>query len=73
MSDPIYRTETTHIDEVTRTATSSIQWFLENRFIAGTHPITHNNKLTVFICGKEGFADIAKEIKHAQHSIDIIC
>lgn len=73
MSDPIYRTETTHIDEVTRKATSTVQWFLENRFVAGTHPITHNNKLTVFICGQDGFADIAQEIKRAQHSIDIIC
>jgi phosphatidylserine/phosphatidylglycerophosphate/cardiolipin synthase-like enzyme len=73
MSDPRKRIEKTHIDEVTRTATSSVQWFLEKRNIAGTHPITHNNALSVFTCGEESFADIAAEIKKAKASIDIIC
>ena len=69
------RIETTHIDEVGRTATSSLQWLLENRNLKGkaTHPITHNNKLTLFICGQEGFADIAAEIARAKHSIDLCC
>lgn len=69
------RIETTHIDEVGRTATSSLQWLLENRNLKGkaTHPITHNNKLTLFICGQEGFADIAGEIAKAKHSIDLCC
>jgi len=38
-----------------------------------THPITHNNKLTLFICGEEGFADIAEQIKQAKESIDLCC
>ena len=69
------RIETTHIDEVGRTATSSLQWLLENRNLKGkaTHPITHNNKLTLFICGQEGFADIAAEIAKAKKSIDLCC
>ena len=69
------RIETTHIDEVGRTATSSLQWLLENRNLKGkaSHPITHNNKLTLFICGQEGFADIAGEIARAEKSIDLCC
>lgn len=69
------RIETTHIDEVGRTATSSLQWLLENRNLKGkaSHPITHNNKLTLFICGQEGFSDIAGEISKAKHSIDLCC
>lgn len=71
MADPIKRVETTHINEVTRTATGTSQWFLENR--SQTHPISHNNKLDVFICGEEGFAAIAKDIKEAKGSIDLVC
>src|SRR5450830_1604155 len=69
------RIETTHINEVGRSATSSLQWLLENRNLKGkaTHPITHNNKLTLFICGQEGFADIAGEIARAEKSIDLCC
>ena len=69
------RIETTHIDELGRTAASSLQWLLENRNLKGkaTHPITHNNKLTLFICGQEGFADIAGEIAKAKKSIDLCC
>ena len=69
------RIETTHIDEVGRTATSSLQWLLENRNLKGkaSHPITHNNKLTLFICGQEAFADIAGEIAKAKHSVDLCC
>lgn len=70
-TDPIRRVETTHIDELARNATSTPQWFAENRH--ATHPISHNNRLKVFICGEEGFADIATEIDKARDSIDIIC
>lgn len=73
MRDDFKRTETTHIDEVSRTATSTVQWLLERAFMAGTHPITHNNKLTVFICGEDSFADIAQHIQSARESIDICC
>ena len=70
-NDPIRRLETTHIDEMARTATSTTQWFAENRH--ATHPITHNNRLKVFICGEEGFGDIATQIASAKESIDLIC
>ena len=75
MTDPIKRKETTHIDEVARTATSTVQWFAEMRNKRGnaSHPITHNNRLTMFICGEEGFADIARQIRLAEKSIDICC
>lgn len=75
MPESTKRTETTHIDEVGRTAASSVQWLLENRNLKGkaSHPISHNNKLTLFICGQEGFADIAGEIAKAKKSIDLCC
>ncbi|MES2742298.1 MAG: phospholipase D-like domain-containing protein [Pseudomonadota bacterium] len=75
MSDPIKRIETTHIDEVSRTARGTTQWFAENRNLQGraTHPITHNNRLALFICGEEGFADIAAQIALARESIDLCC
>ena len=71
MPDPIKRTEKVHIDELSCKATSTVQWFLENR--SATHPVTHNNELEVFICGQNAFADIAEKIKAAKHSIDICC
>jgi len=71
MPDPIKRTEKVHIDELSCKATSTAQWFLENR--SATHPVTHNNELEVFICGETAFADIAQKIKAAKHSIDICC
>lgn len=75
MPESTSRIETTHIDEVSRTAASSLQWLLENRNLKdkASHPITHNNKLTLFICGQEGFADIAGEIARAEKSIDLCC
>lgn len=75
MPESTKRIETTHIDEVGRTAASSLQWLLENRNLKGnaSHPITHNNKLTLFICGQEAFADIAGEIGRAEKSIDLCC
>lgn len=71
MSDPIKRTEKVHIDELSCKATSTVQWFLENR--STTHPVTHNNELEVFICGENAFRDMAEKIKAAKHSIDICC
>lgn len=73
MPDDFKRAEQTHIDEVARTATSTVQWFLEKANTAGTHPITHNNKLALFMGGEEGFADIARHIKAAKESIDLCC
>jgi hypothetical protein len=42
MPDPIKRTEKVHIDERDRKATSTVQWFLENR--SRTHPINHDRE-----------------------------
>lgn len=69
------RTEQVHIDEVSCKATSTIQWFAEEKNKKGnaSHPITHNNKLSVHICGKDGFAAIAKDIAEAKESIELIC
>jgi phosphatidylserine/phosphatidylglycerophosphate/cardiolipin synthase-like enzyme len=74
-SENYLRTETVHIDEASCNATSTIQWFAENKNKKGsaTHPITHNNKLSLHICGKEGFAAIAKDIQEAKGSIDLVC
>ena len=71
MPDPTKRTEKVHIDELSCKATSTVQWFLENR--STTHPVTHNNELEVFVCGEKAFADIAEKITEAKHSIDICC
>jgi hypothetical protein len=71
----INRVETTYVDTTTGSARCTAQWLLENRNLKGktSHPITHSNKLTMFICGEEGFRDIANEIRNAQCSIDICC
>ncbi|MBY0239633.1 MAG: phospholipase [Burkholderiaceae bacterium] len=75
MAKEYTRKETTHIDEVKRTAACSVQWLpeLRNAKVNASHPITHNNRLTMFICGEQGFADIAAHIRAAQESIDLIC
>jgi phosphatidylserine/phosphatidylglycerophosphate/cardiolipin synthase-like enzyme len=75
MTDPIRRTETTYVDEKTGTARCTVQWLQENlnRHGAVTHPISHNNQLTFFICGEAGFKDIAEQIAAAVDTIDIIC
>lgn len=74
-SEKYLRAEEVHIDEVSCKATSTIQWFAEDKNKKGnaTHPITHNNKLSVHICGKEGFAAIARDIAAAKESIDLVC
>jgi len=74
-SEKYLRTEQVHIDEVACRATSTIQWFVEDKNKKGsaTHPITHNNKLSVLICGKDGFAAIASDIAAAKESIDLVC
>ncbi|MES2323059.1 MAG: phospholipase D-like domain-containing protein [Pseudomonadota bacterium] len=74
-SEPYLRTEQVYIDEISCKATSTIQWFAEKKNKKGnvTHPITHNNKLTVHLCGKDSFAAIAKDIAEAKDSIDLVC
>ena len=71
MAELFKRTETININEEKRRSGSSSQWLLENQ--RATHPICDNSHLQVFICGEEGFGDIAKEIEAAKESIDICC
>lgn len=75
MSNAMKHTEKIHIDEVSRKAKGTLQWFLDKRNEpnGATHPITHNNQLTVFICGEKGFASIAADIEKAESSIDLCC
>jgi phosphatidylserine/phosphatidylglycerophosphate/cardiolipin synthase-like enzyme len=75
MSDHMKHTEKVYIDEVTRKAKGTLQWFLDKRNEpnGATHPITHNNQLEVFICGEKGFASIAADIEKAESSIDLCC
>lgn len=73
MSNHMKHAEKFHIDEVTRTAKGTVQWFLDKRNKPDDHPITHNNRLKLFICGEEGFASIAADIENAKESIDLCC
>lgn len=75
MSNKMKHDETVHINEVTRTAKGTVQWFLdkENSRDGAGHPITHNNQLQLFICGEEGFRSIAADIQKAKKTIDLCC
>lgn len=73
MSNHMKHAEKFHIDEVTRTAKGTVQWFLDKRNKPEDHPITHNNQLKLFICGEDGFASIAADIENAKESIDLCC
>lgn len=59
------------IDEQARTAKSSAQWLLENR--TDIAPITYEDHLDFFVCGEEGFNQIAADLKAAKQSVEIIC
>ncbi len=58
------------IDEVSRKASGSAQWFLEG---GGYPPITRGNALEFMICGEEGFGSIANDLRAAQSTVDIVC
>ncbi|MEO7494012.1 MAG: phospholipase, partial [Massilia sp.] len=73
MTNEMKRSETLQVDEKQLISTASLQWLLEKKHMAGTHPICNNSRLTMLICGKDGFADIAAEIGRAQKTIDICC
>jgi phosphatidylserine/phosphatidylglycerophosphate/cardiolipin synthase-like enzyme len=75
MSNTMKHEETVHVNEIARTAKGTVQWFLdkENTGDAASHSITHNNRLTLFINGEEGFASIAADIQQAKKSIDLCC
>ncbi|MGN6317469.1 phospholipase D-like domain-containing protein [Trinickia sp.] len=68
------------IDEAGRNAQGTVQWFVENRpakdgrpAIKDAPPIYAGNRLAFMICGEEGFAAIARDIRAAKSSVDIIC
>ncbi|MDN7179283.1 phospholipase D-like domain-containing protein [Caballeronia sp. SEWSISQ10-4 2] len=58
------------IDEQSRMAKGSVQWLLEKR---EKIPITKGNTLSFMICGEDGFKSIAKDLREAKASADIIC
>lgn len=59
------------IDEQAREAKSSAQWMLEDE--TKIAPITYENHLDFLVCGEEGFANIANDLKLAQGSIFLCC
>lgn len=66
------------IDEQTRQAKSALQFLVEHRDIKerqgdGTSPITRGNTLSFMICGEDGFKQIAKDLREAKQSADIVC
>lgn len=75
MSNHMKHTEKVHINEETRVAKGTIQWFLtkDGELRRAPPPITHNNKLEVFMCGEAAFADIAEKIAKAEKSIEMCC
>ncbi|MEQ5844344.1 MULTISPECIES: phospholipase D-like domain-containing protein [Paraburkholderia] len=60
------------IDEQARTADSSAQWFLETEKDPDLKP-TSGNDLQFFVCGEEGFRQIATDIMSAQSTVDLVC
>jgi|GEM_PF-467002 len=60
------------LSDVSRRTTGSLQWHLENNEDEKT-PVFHYNNLSVYICGEDGFREIAKDIHEAEESIDIVC
>jgi len=58
------------IDEQTRRAKGSLQWLLEDR---DKIPVTRGNTLSFMICGEDGFRSIAKDLREAKATVDIIC
>ncbi|KAF3995890.1 phospholipase [Glaciimonas immobilis] len=69
----LFRTETTHVDEVNRRASMSRQWLLEQRNKPGDHPISVDNHLAFHICASHAFPHIVADMQAAKKSIDIIC
>ena len=61
------------LSDVTRKATGTAQWLLEDTLVDKNVPILHFNNLSVHICGEDSFKRIAEDIQNAEVSIDIIC
>lgn len=60
------------LSDVSCTAAGSFQWNLEKDKDEKA-PVFHYNNLAVYICGEDGFKQIAKDIQAAEESIDIVC
>lgn len=60
------------LSEATGVAKASVQWFLEQPQDAKYKPFYYN-QIQLLICGEEAFREIAKDIRNARKSIDIIC
>lgn len=75
MAKEYSRLETTHVDEVKRSAACSVQWLAESPEPSWNlaRTTSHNNRLKMYVCGQEGFAAIAESIKAAKESIDLVC
>ena len=58
------------IDEQTRMAKGAVQWLLEKR---DNIPIYQSNALSFIICGEDGFKSIAKDLREAKSTVDLIC
>ncbi|MEQ5844273.1 phospholipase D-like domain-containing protein (plasmid) [Paraburkholderia acidicola] len=66
------------IDEQTRQAKNALQFLVEHRDVKerqgdGSSPITRGNTLSFMICGEDGFKQIAKDLREAKQSADIVC
>ena len=72
MNDSPQHKSCTPISEAQRTTTGSAQWLLEACEDEKTPPY-HANELQLFICGEVAFEQIAKDIKKAKESVEIIC
>lgn len=62
---------TVAIDEQSRTAQGSVQWLLEKR--QDITPITYENKVEFMVCGDEGFARIAADLRAAKSTVELVC
>ncbi len=65
-----HQTAKVAIDEQARQAKGSLQWLLEDR---PTIPVTRGNTLDFMICGEDGFKSIAKDLREARSSVDLVC
>ncbi|MBR7971661.1 phospholipase [Burkholderia vietnamiensis] len=58
------------VDEKNRQAKGSLQWLLEDR---EKIPVTRGNTLSFIVNSEDGFKSIAKDLKEAKATADIIC
>lgn len=66
-----HHSATVAIDEQNSTAQGSVQWLLEKR--QDVAPITYENKVEFMVCGEEGFARIAADLRAAKSTVELVC